>query len=120
MKNQAKRILDLTKRNSASHSAWLMFMFSRLQLAKDLLTDDGVIFISIDYNEQSNLRLLCDDIFGEENFISQIIVQSNKRGQTYKQLAKTHEYLLVYVRSETSIINEFTKELDEYKNGLVR
>jgi type III restriction enzyme/adenine-specific DNA-methyltransferase len=109
--NQAKRILDLTKRNSASHSAWLMFMFSRLQLAKDLLTDDGVIFISIDDNEQSNLRLLCDDIFGEENFISQIIVQSNKRGQTYKQLAKTHEYLLVYVRSETSIINEFTKEL---------
>ena len=108
---QAKRILDLTKRNSASHSAWLLFMFSRLQLAKDLLTDDGVIFISIDDNEQSNLRLLCDDVFGEENFISQIIVQSNKRGQTYKQLAKTHEYLLVYVRSETSLINELTKEL---------
>ncbi len=108
---QAKRIIDLTKRKSASHSAWLMFMFSRLQLAKDLLTDDGVIFISIDDNEQSNLRLLCDDVFGEENFIAQIIVQSNKRGQTYKQLAKTHEYLLVYVRSETSLINELTKEL---------
>lgn len=109
--SQAKRIIDLTKRNSASHSAWLMFMFSRLQLAKDLLTDDGVIFISIDDNEQSNLKLLCDDIFGEENFVSQIIVQSNKRGQTYKQLAKTHEYLLVYVRSEASIIKELAKEL---------
>ena len=108
---QANRILELTKKGSASHSAWLLFMFSRLQLAKDLLTDDGVIFISIDDNEQGNLKLLCDDIFGEENFISQIIVQSNKRGQTYKQLAKTHEYLLVYVRTETAIISELTKEI---------
>lgn len=108
---QANRILTLTKKGSASHSAWLIFMFSRLQLAKDLLTDDGVIFISIDDNEQSNLKLLCDDIFGQENFISQIIVQSNKRGQTYKQLAKTHEYLLVYVRTESAIINELIKEI---------
>lgn len=69
---QAKRILDLTKRNSASHSAWLMFMYARLQLAKDLLKDDGVIFISIDDNEQANLKLLCDDIFGEENFVATI------------------------------------------------
>lgn len=69
---QAKRIIDLTKRNSASHSAWLMFMYSRLQLAKDLLKDDGVMFISIDDNEQSNLKLLCDDIFGEECFIATI------------------------------------------------
>ncbi|POY40920.1 type III restriction endonuclease [Flavobacterium alvei] len=67
---QAKRILDLTKRNSASHSAWLMFMYSRLQLANDLLKDDGVIFISIDDNEQANLKLLCDDIFGEECFVA--------------------------------------------------
>ncbi|SFE16879.1 DNA methylase [Sharpea azabuensis] len=65
---QAKRILDLTKRGSASHSAWLMFMYPRLLLARDLLKDDGVIFISIDDNEQSNLKLICDDIFGEENF----------------------------------------------------
>lgn len=108
---QAKRIIDLTKRGSASHSAWLMFMYPRLLLARDLMTDDGVIFISIDDNEQANLKLLCDDIFGEENFISQIIVQSNKRGQTYKQLAKTHEYLLAYVRNEDVIINELKKEL---------
>lgn len=51
----------MTKRGSASHSAWLMFMYPRLQLAKDLLADDGVIFISIDDNEQSNLKLICDD-----------------------------------------------------------
>ncbi len=67
---QAQRILDLTKRNSASHSAWLLFMHPRLQLARELLTNDGVIFISIDDNEQANLKLLCDDIFGEENFVA--------------------------------------------------
>ncbi|MBY0427248.1 MAG: site-specific DNA-methyltransferase, partial [Cytophagales bacterium] len=109
--DEAERILDLTKRGSASHSAWLTFMYSRLLLSRDLLTDDGVIFISIDDNEQANLKMLCDDVFGEENLISQIIIQSNKRGQTYKQLAKTHEYLLVYVRSENSLINELKKEI---------
>ena len=117
---QAHKILDLTKRGSASHSAWLMFMMPRLQLAKDLLAEDGVIFISIDDNEQANLKLLCDSIFGEENFLSQIIVQANKRGQTYKQLAKTHEYLLVYAKSESMIINELKKELskDIKKDGI--
>lgn len=106
---QAQRILDLTNRGSASHSAWLMFMYPRLQLARDLLNIDGAIFISIDDNEKDNLKLLCDDIFGENNFVASIIVQSNKRGQTYKQLAKTHEYLLVYVKSEDSILNELSK-----------
>lgn len=67
---QAAKILDLTRRGSASHSAWLTFMACRLQLARDLLTDDGVIFISIDDNEQANLKLLCDNIFGEENFVA--------------------------------------------------
>lgn len=68
--DEAQRILDLTRRGSASHSAWLMFMLPRLVLARDLLSKDGVIFISIDDNEQSNLKLLCDDIFGEENFVA--------------------------------------------------
>lgn len=108
---KAQRILDLTRRGSASHSAWLMFMLPRLLLARDLLSKDGVIFISIDDNEQGNLKLLCDDIFGEENLISQIITQANKRGQTYKQLAKTHEYLLVYSRTEDAIVRELLKEM---------
>lgn len=67
---KAKRILDLCRRGSASHSAWLMFMAPRLMLARDLLTEDGVIFISIDDNEQANLKLLCDSVFGEENFVA--------------------------------------------------
>lgn len=106
---QAEKILDLTTKGRASHSAWLTFMYPRLLLARDLLTQDGVIFISIDDNEQANLKLVCDSVFGEENMLSQIIVQSNKRGQTYKQLAKTHEYLLVYTKSENAIINELKK-----------
>ena len=111
---QAQRILDLTKRGSASHSAWLMFMYPRLLLARDLLSDDGVIFISVDDNEQGNLRLLCDNVFGEENFIAQIVVQSNKRGQTYKQLAKTHEYILVYTRNVNVAINELMKDISSF------
>lgn len=109
---KAQRILDLTRRGSASHSAWLMFMLPRLLLARDILSKDGVIFISIDDNEQGNLKLLCDDVFGEENLLAQIIVQANKRGQTYKQLAKTHEYLLVYSRTEDAIVRELIKELN--------
>ncbi|MCM1046477.1 MAG: site-specific DNA-methyltransferase [Candidatus Gastranaerophilales bacterium] len=107
---QAQRILDLTKRGSASHSAWLMFMYPRLQLARDLLAKDGVIFISIDDNEQGNLKLICDDIFGEENFVANIIVQANKRGQTYKQIAKTHEYLFVITKSVDTLLNELDKD----------
>jgi len=106
---QATRILNLTKKGSASHSAWLMFMYPRLLLARDLLDTDGVIFISIDDNEQSNLKLICDDVFGEENFVANIIIQSNKRGQTYKQLAKTHEYLFVYTRNVNTELNELLK-----------
>ena len=105
----AQRILDLAKRGSASHSAWLMFVYPRLLLARDLLTEDGVIFISIDDNEQANLKLICDDVFGEENFVADVIIQANKRGQTYKQIAKTHEYLFVITRQVSTILNELDK-----------
>ena len=70
--DEAQRVLDL--QGKSSHSAWLTFMYSRLQLAKELLADDGVIFISIDDNEQSNLKLLCDEIFGEQGFVASITV----------------------------------------------
>ncbi|CAG0907237.1 unnamed protein product, partial [Darwinula stevensoni] len=67
-KDEAKRILEFTDSGSNSHSAWLTFMFPRLYLAKQLLRDDGVIFISIDDNEQAQLKLLMDEVFGEDNF----------------------------------------------------
>lgn len=96
---EAQRILDLTKRGSASHSAWLMFMYPRLLLARDLMTDDGVIFISIDDNEQANLKLLCDDIFGEENLIASFIIARSEGGGMAKQAVIGHDYLLVYSRN---------------------
>ncbi len=96
---QAKRILDLTKRGSASDSAWLMFMYSRLLLAHDLLTKDGAIFISIDDNEQANLKLLCDDIFGVENFVSSIAWQSRTSIQNDTDFSINHEYVLIYARN---------------------
>jgi adenine-specific DNA-methyltransferase len=73
-------------------------MYSRLRLAKNLLREDGVIAVSIDDNEIHHLRLLMNEIFGENNFLAQVVVQSNKRGQTYKQISKTHEYILIYTR----------------------
>lgn len=89
------------------HDKWLCMMFPRLKLLKELLAENGVIFISIDDNEQANLKLICDEIFGSKNFLCQIIVQSNKRGQTYKQISKTHEYLLCYQKTDLTEIGEF-------------
>ena len=102
---QAQRILDLTKRGSASHSAWLMFMYPRLLLARDLLKDDGVIFISIDDNEQSNLKLICDDIYGEENFEGHIHWRrrSNQPNDKTKLIGLVAEHILVYSRNSLKL-----------------
>lgn len=98
---QAQKILDLTKRGSASHSAWLMFMYPRLQLARDLLTDDGVVFISIDDNEQANLKLLCDDVFGEENFISTLTVENNPKGRKNSSyVSVSSEFCVCYCKNK--------------------
>lgn len=96
--------------DSFNHSSWLTFMKNRLEVARELLREDGVIFISCDDNEQAYLKILCDELFRRENFLYQIIVQSNKRGQTYEQISKTHEYLLLYSKSELVEINELEKE----------
>ena len=95
---QATRILNLTKKGSASHSAWLVFMYPRLLLARDLLDTDGVIFISIDDNEYHNCKLLCDDIFGEENFIANICHKARSSVSNDKIFSASHNYLLLYAR----------------------
>lgn len=76
------------------------------------MSDDGIICISIDDSESDNLRKLCDEIFGASQFIAQIVVQSNKRGQTFKEIAKTHEYILIYSRAEDVELNEVEKADD--------
>ena len=84
-----------------SHSGWLAFMYPRLKLARQLLREDGVIFISIDDNEQANLKIICDEIFGERNFVGQIVVQTNPRGRSLDRfIAKTFEYVLLYAKNE--------------------
>src|SRR5215210_192866 len=80
-------IEDLTR-----HDKWLCMMMPRLKLLRGLLNEDGVIFISCDDNELHHLRVVLDEVFGESNFFSQVIVRSNSRGQTDDQIAKGHEY----------------------------
>ena len=89
-------------------------MYPRLKLARNLLRPDGFIFISIDDNEYANLKKVCDEIFGEENFFSSIVVRSNSRGQTYKQIAKTHEYILIYTKSDLGELYELKKDEDSH------
>lgn len=105
--DEAKKLLSFVGRGSASHSAWLMFMYPRLQLAKSLLRDDGVIFISIDDNEQANLKLLCDDVFGEQNFIGNIIWESTTQpdniGGARFNFQKKAEYIALYARRKDSL-----------------
>ena len=102
---EAERILELTTKGAASHSAWLMFMYPRLQLAKDLLNNDGIIFISIDDNEQSGLKLICDDIFGEENFAGNITWSKKRKGSFLsKRVISLTEYILVYSKNKETKI----------------
>lgn len=113
------------------HSNWLSMMYPRLLLARNLLKEDGVIFVSIDDNELHNLRKLMDEVFGEENFVEQIVVISNPRGsQASKQLANVHEYLVMYAKNvdelmirgyvdEDSLLENYTLEDSKGKYRLL-
>jgi len=104
--DEAKRILDMTSRGSSTHSAWLMFMSPRLQLARQLLSKDGVIFISIDDNEQANLKLLCDYVFGEENCLGCIVRPTGQTtGQDSGGLGSSFDYILVYCKNPEYELN---------------
>ncbi|MCX0388867.1 site-specific DNA-methyltransferase [Clostridium perfringens] len=94
-----------TKDDGRYHTNWLNMMYPRLKLARNLLTDDGVIFISIDDNEVANLKKICDEILGQNNFVGEFIILSNPRGsQASKHVASVHEYVLMYCKS----INDMT------------
>jgi len=96
---QGQFLTTNTKADGRYHSSWLSMMYPRLRLARNLLSDEGVIFASIDDNEVQSLRTLMSEIFGEENFITQITIQSNPRGrQSERFVASVHEYLLVFAR----------------------
>ncbi|HFI3178951.1 TPA: site-specific DNA-methyltransferase [Escherichia coli] len=110
--DEAKRILEFTTNGSSSHSAWLTFIYPRLYIARELLREDGVIFISIDENELNQLKTICDEIFGEANFIENIVW--NKRiPKNDKGIGNIHEYILAYAKN-----NEISKEFLMRKDGI--
>ncbi len=103
--------MDFSFKTKKSHNGWLAFVYPRLLLARDLLSKDGVIFISIDDNEQANLKLLCDDVFGEENFVDSICWKKKYGGGAKeKYLVSVHEYILVYAKN----LNELPEILVEF------
>lgn len=111
-----------TKENGQYHSNWLSMMMPRLYLAKNLLRDDGVIFVSIDDNEVHNLRLLMNEIFGEENFVASIIWQKRTSPDARYNLGAAHDYILVYskylelLKPTLNKIALAQERADEYKN----
>ena len=92
------KIID--KKDVYAHSKWLSFMNKRLEIAKNLLSETGVIFISIDDNEQAQLKLLCNEVFGENNFLTQFIVENNPKGRKNSNFASvTSEYCISYAKN---------------------
>jgi adenine-specific DNA-methyltransferase len=95
--DEAQRIMDL--QGKSSHSAWLTFMYPRLQLAKELLASDGVIFISIDDNEQANLKAICNEVFGEQNFVASFAWRSDGNLDNQAVVKINHEYVHMYAQN---------------------
>ncbi|HCH0088055.1 TPA: site-specific DNA-methyltransferase [Vibrio vulnificus] len=117
--DEATRILDFTAKGSSSHSAWLTFMYPRLYIARELLREDGAIFISIDDNEVSQLKLICDEVFGEANFVANIIWHKRYAASNdAKGIPAMHDHILVYQR--TSSFNRNLLPRTEKQNSLYK
>ena len=112
---EGNRLVKNFDNNGRFHTDWLNMIYSRIKIARDLLTDDGLIFISIDDNEVRNLKIICDEIFGEKNFISQLIWQSKKvGGNDSKYIAVEHEYIIVYAKNIANLENFYESYSEEY------
>ena len=109
------RLFKNTDTNGRFHSDWCSMIYSRLHLAKNLLTDDGVIFISIDDSEVKNLKNICDEVFGAANFVAQLIWQNKKGGgNDSTHIAIEHEYILTYAKN-IALLGEFYESYsDDY------
>ena len=117
---EGNQTIDPMQRNTESngrfHTDWLNMIYPRLKVARDLLADDGVIFISIDDNEIENLRKVCDDIYGEQNFVGQFIWRGGRRNLA-KYISTSHEYMLLFAKN-LSYISEAKISWNEKKKGL--
>lgn len=117
-----RRITTNTETSGRYHTNWLNMMYPRLKLARNLLRDDGVIFISIDDHEVSNLRKICDEIFGEENFRNQIVVRRGAKSvqaqfETWDKLGQDTEYILFYTKNSEFRFPKQYKKLGNIKTG---
>ena len=112
---EGNRLVQNGETNGRFHTDWLNMMYPRLKIAKDFLSDNGVIFISIDDNENNNLKKICDEIFGAINFIGQITVVGNPRGRDYGGIARMHDYILVYRKSEIAELNLIEDKENKFK-----
>lgn len=116
-----ERYIKNIKSQNRYHAKWLSMMYPRLKLAKDLLRDDGVIFISIDDNEQSDLAKICDEIFGEENSIGPIIQNKQNAKNDTLNIQKNHEFILVYrkqkIEDDSSVRASLSRTIKRYRDA---
>lgn len=113
---EGNRLVNNTESNGRFHTDWLNMIYPRLKVARDLLTEDGVIFISIDDHEVENLRKVCDEVFGEHNFVAQFIWRGGRRNLA-KYVSTSHEYMLCFAKNLT-YISELHISWNEKKKGL--
>lgn len=114
---QGKRLFQNTESNGRFHTDWLNMIYPRLKVARDLLSDDGVIFISIDDNEQANLKKICDEVFGESNFVNPFIWLL-PRGINAGIISRAHEYVLCYAKNFNNL--DYFKSIDENSISIER
>ena len=112
---KGERYRKNTDRNGRFHSDWCSMIYARLMVARSLLSEDGVIFISIDDNEVENLRKICDEVFGLQNFKSQSIIVNNRGGRDYGGIALQHDYILIYSKSDLAILNLIDEKDKEFQ-----
>ncbi|HAS8531094.1 TPA: site-specific DNA-methyltransferase [Vibrio vulnificus] len=126
---EGNRLLANSEANGRFHSDWLSMMYPRLTLARNLLTDDGVIFISIDDNEQATLKRLCDEVFGAQNFVTSVIWEKRYSPQNaVKWFSESHDFILVYAKNKlnwhpklldrTDAMNARYRNLDDDPRGV--
>ena len=118
MDEEGNRLVANNQSNGKFHSNWLSMMYPRLKLARNLLTDDGVIFISIDDHELFNLKKLCDEIFGENNFVANLVWQKNFAPKNdNKYISMSTEYVLVYAKSKEKFKRGLLPREEKHNNG---
>lgn len=117
-----ERLFKNTDSNGRYHSEWCSMIYSRLMLARGLMANDGVIFISIDDHEQDNLRKICDEVFGRSNFVGQFIWQRRTSPDMRKLVSTAHDYIICYAKDSSNIANVINKvrlseaDANNYKN----